>query len=211
MSSIQDVIDDTMETVIFVVIIALIWVSYRVYVLVSNLFRYRKISSKCRQLGYRFIGVYNGNGVAFEKIENRELVNALLCQCGYDKVQFDAKYKIYDYVVVARFPEWNENFSNIGYVFAHGGVRLFRFISLKVVIDGMIYWTPISNYIDADGGVPLSPADLSGDTIIDHKMTVENKRVARNLVAEKERWDYEIQHIVESTVESDKITNNDAK
>lgn len=113
------------------------------------------------QYGYRYHSSYNykGKGLIYRKQLDTVTVDSLLLHYDYEPLDLNVQYRIFDYVALLKYPEWEERCYNI--VAVHGGVRLSHFYALEVVIGDKVYYRPFSFYFDNDrAGKYLYPVDM---------------------------------------------------
>lgn len=134
--------------------------------------KYSKIISLCKGRGYKHHSSYSskGNGIIYSKEIEKEVINALLLRYKYTPIEINAEYKVYDYIAIIKFPEWEER--GYGYSMYHGGIRLFHFYSLKIIKGDKIYSRPFNHYLDNDvRGELLEDFTLKNEELIGSILT----------------------------------------
>lgn len=120
--------------------------------------KYASIIAVFSQFGYIYNSSINtkGKGLIYRKQIDRLVIDSLLIRYKFNPIELSVPYKVYDYVALIDFPEWEERCCHI--VYAHGGLRLIHFYSLEVQLDNQILQIPISHYLCNDmGGPEIAP------------------------------------------------------
>lgn len=130
------------------------------------------------QYGYRFYSThsYKGKGLIYRKRLDNETTNALLLHYGYEALDLDAPYRIFDYVALVKYPEWEEYYGSM--VAVHGGLRLYHFYEIEIPVRNKIYYRPYSFYLDNDMKGELLPSiNAENKTLISNHLTNDMRGV----------------------------------
>lgn len=134
--------------------------------------KYSKTISVFNQYGYRFYSDYSykGKGLVYRKQLDKTTIDSLLIRYKHHPLDFEVQYKIYDYVALIKYPEWEEKYYMIRY--SHGGLRLIHYYTMVVIVGDNTYYRPLDHYLCNDmEGYVIAPCVLENKDTIEHILT----------------------------------------
>ena len=159
---------EILSVIVFIIIVFIAVMACNGIKLMIKRQKYSKIISHCKKHGYKYHCSYSskGKGIIYSKEIEKDVVDALLLRYKYTPIEINAEYKVYDYIAIIKFPEWEERV--YGCSRSHGGIRLFHFYSLGIIKGDRIYSRPFNHYLDNDmSGELLEDFALKNEDSID--------------------------------------------
>lgn len=152
--------------------------------------KYAPIIAVFSQFGYTYRSSIRskGKGVIYRKQIDKVVIESLLIRYRLKHIELSVPYKIYDYVALIDFPEWEERCYHILYV--HGGLRLIHFYSLEIKLNNKTYRRPISQYLSNDMlGTEIEPFMRNSTEYIENIINSEPRDIlSKFLTDEIEYW-----------------------
>lgn len=149
-----------------------IWCFYRAIKLKILKHKYQSAIKVLHSYGYRYCSYYNyrgkyrGKGLIYRKQLDKTSLDSLLLRYGYEPLELNAQFKVYDYIAIVDYPIWEERFD--GVVLDHGGLRLLHFYRLKVLVGDKVFQRFFNHYLDNDmSGEPIGEIALKSSELID--------------------------------------------
>ena len=154
-------------------------------------FYYRRIIRFYKWHGLKFLSyyTYKGKGLVYCKELEKSLVDSVLIRYGYPPINMSTEYAIYEYRAVIRYPEWEERLYSIGSKH-HGGIKLFHFYSLILIINNEIVNKTLTEYLndDMEGEYLYEWALKDNNLEIEHHLSRDLKYIAKDLNEEINHW-----------------------
>lgn len=163
-----------LEFIIITGVVILVSICYLSLRLWMTSHKYTSIVAVLKQYGYSYISTVSskGKGLMYRKQIDVSVINSLLIRYKFKPIELHAPYKVYDYVVLMNFPEWEEKYYHS--VVTHGGLRLIHFYSMEVELNNKVYHRPYSHYISNDmDGILIEPFMRNNKEFIEAILTSE--------------------------------------
>ena len=179
----------------FIILIAVLIVARSTYIAIKSgviKHKYASVIAVFKEYGYTYYSTWKskGKGIIYRKQLDKTTIDSLLLRYKYEPLDLEPQYRIFDYVAIVQFPEWEERCCSI--VARHGGVRLVHFYSLEVAIGGKFYQRPLSYYIDDDmRGDSLGYFELKNKEIISSLLFSDIRFVVKRFIEDEiKHWQH---------------------
>ena len=148
--------------------------------------KYASIIAVFRQFGYLYYSSIRskGKGVIYRKQIDNAVIDSLLIRYRFNSIELSVPYKVYEYIALIDFPEWEERCYDIVHV--HGGLRIIHFYSLEVKLNNKTYWRPISQYLSNDMlGIEIEPFMRKSTEYIENIINSESRDTLSKFIADE--------------------------
>ncbi len=180
----------------FIILIAVLVVARSTYIAIKLggiKHKYASVIAVFKEYGYTYYSTWKseGKGIIYRKQLDKTTIDSLLLRYKYEPLGLESQYRIFDYVAIVQFPEWEERCYSI--VACHGGVRLVHFYSLEIAIGGKFYQRPLSYYLDNDmKGDSLGYFELKNKEIISSMLFSDIRFAVQGFMEEIKYWQQRI-------------------
>lgn len=125
-----------------------IWKFYIALKLKVTKHKYQSAINVFHSYGYMYHSYYNykGKGFIYRKQLDKTTIDSLLLRYGYEPLELNTQFKVFDYIAIMEYPEWEEWLYNN--VFYHGGLFLVHFYLLEVQFGNKVYQRPFHYYLE---------------------------------------------------------------
>ncbi|MDE6538048.1 MAG: hypothetical protein K2M13_08465 [Muribaculaceae bacterium] len=152
--------------------------------------KWASIIAVFKEFGYIYCSSIRSKrkGVIYRKQIDKETIESLLIRYRLNSIELSVPYKVYDYVALIDFPNWEERY--FGIVYVHGGLRILHFYSLEVNLNNKTYRRPISQYLSNDMlGTEIEPFMRKSTEYIESIINSEQRDILRIFIADEiEYW-----------------------
>lgn len=144
-------------------VLLVIWCIYRDFKLLIIKRKYQTAIKVINKFGYNCYSCYNykGKGLIYRKQMDKSMIDCLLQSYNYEPLELSTQYKIFDYLTIIEYPEWEKQY--YGEV-VHDG-RLLHFYMLEVQIRDKLNHRPIHYYLTNENGRTVACSQSIGEFI----------------------------------------------
>lgn len=184
-----------------VAIAIMLWVIRVLYQVIRFRFikrRYKSVIRALNRFGYTYHSYYYdyyGKGSIYRKQLDKATIDSLLLRCGYEPLELNTQFKVFDYIVIMEYPEWEKQY--YGEVIHHGW--LVHFYMLEVKVENKFYQRPFQYYLaDTIGRYvahtqTISEFEINNPEIIDYMVSSDINSILQTFSDDEVKyWEHKL-------------------